>query len=80
MENATQQQVGGSHYRKMAIQPIEFIEGNKLTFSEGNAIKYICRHRSKGGAKDLLKAKHYIDLILHREYGEKNDNVNDDTR
>jgi hypothetical protein len=41
-------QVGGKHYRNMKIQPAEFINENKLLFAEGNAIKYICRHKSKG--------------------------------
>jgi hypothetical protein len=39
-----------------------------LLFAEGNAIKYICRHASKGEAKDLEKAKHYIDMIIDRDY------------
>jgi len=55
----------------MAIQPSEFINKNKLQFAEGNAIKYICRHASKGEAQDLEKAKHYIDMIIERDYGPK---------
>jgi|TARA_R100001530_G_scaffold77508_1_gene54275 hypothetical protein len=64
-------QIGGSHYRKMKIQPSEFINQNKLLFAEGNAIKYICRHQYKGGKEDLLKAKHYIDMIIERDYSEE---------
>ena len=41
-------QVGGSHYKKMRIQPSVFINKNLLPFAEGNAIKYICRHKLKG--------------------------------
>jgi hypothetical protein len=52
----------------MKIQPSEFINENKLLFAEGNAIKYICRHASKGEVKDLEKAKHYIDMIIDRDY------------
>ena len=55
------------HY-KMAITPIEFIEKNQLGFSVGNVIKYVCRYKHKNGKEDLLKAKHYIDLILQYEY------------
>ena len=40
---------------KMKIQPAEFINENKLLFAEGNAIKYICRHQSKGKEKDIKK-------------------------
>ena len=63
-------QVGGDHYKDMAIQPSEFINKNKILFAEGNAIKYICRHNNKGGKQDLEKAKHYIDMIIERDYGD----------
>ena len=61
-------QIGGTHYKDMKIQPSKFINHNKLLFAEGNAIKYICRHASKGEVKDLEKAKHYIDMIIERDY------------
>ena len=61
-------QIGGSHYKNMKIQPSKFINDNKLLFAEGNAIKYICRHKQKGERQDLEKAKHYIDMILERDY------------
>tara|TARA_R110002020_G_scaffold168403_1_gene357140 strand:+ start:1095 stop:1334 length:240 start_codon:yes stop_codon:yes gene_type:complete len=61
-------QVDGNHYQGMKIQPAQFINENHLEFAEGNAIKYICRHKKKGKEKDLLKAKHYIDMIIERDY------------
>ena len=67
--NPLKSQVGGEHYKKYAIQPIEFIEKNYLSFSQGNVIKYICRYKDKNGLQDLLKAKHFIDLIIQLEYG-----------
>jgi hypothetical protein len=57
-------QVGGSHYKKYQIQPIEFIVKNNIGFVEGNVIKYILRFKDKGGVQDLLKAKHYIELLI----------------
>lgn len=60
-------QVGGSHYTDCKIQPIEYIWANKLGFSEGNIVKYITRWRSKGGLKDLEKAKHHIALLIEHE-------------
>jgi len=63
-------QIGGSHYKDMVVQPSEFINKNKLQFAEGNAIKYICRHAYKGEVQDLEKAKHYIDMIIERDYPE----------
>jgi len=61
-------QIGGSHYKKYKIQPSRFINDNKILFAEGNAIKYICRHQDKGGKQDLLKAIHYIQMIVERDY------------
>ena len=54
--SAYDKQIGGSHYKDMTIQPSEFINKNKLLFAEGNAIKYICRHKQKGERQDLEKA------------------------
>jgi hypothetical protein len=61
-------QEGGNHYKEMQIQPAEFIHQNDIPYLEGCVIKYICRHRKKGGLMDLQKAKHYIDLIIQFEY------------
>ena len=63
-------QVGGSHYKKYKIQPSVFINENRILFAEGNAIKYICRHQDKGKKEDLLKAIHYIEMIINRDYKE----------
>jgi hypothetical protein len=62
-------QVGGDHYTKHAIQPVEYIWANGLGFSEGNVIKYMTRWRDKGGIKDLRKAAHHINLLI--EWAEK---------
>ena len=63
-------QIGGDHYRSMAIQPTEYIVRNKLSFPEGCVIKYVSRHRFKGGKQDLEKAIHYLQVIIESEYGE----------
>lgn len=68
MSDALARQVGGDHYKDTAIQPVEFIQKNGLGFCEGNAIKYICRHKKKGGKQDLEKAIHYLQLLLEMEY------------
>lgn len=64
-------QVAGNHYKEMKIQPGDFIVANDLGWYEGNAIKYLCRHKKKGGREDLLKAIHYIELALE-QYNEEN--------
>ena len=66
--DSLEKQVGGNHYSKMKIQPAEFINENGLLFAEGYAIKYICRHKSKGKEKDIEKAIHYLQMILERDY------------
>jgi hypothetical protein len=60
-------QHGGDHYKKMGIQPVEYIMANKIPYMEGNVIKYISRWRDKGGVQDLNKAKHYIELLIENE-------------
>ena len=60
-------QVAGDHYKKLAIQPVEYIHANKIGYFEGNVIKYVTRWRSKNGIKDLEKAKHYIELLIELE-------------
>lgn len=67
--NPLDKQVGGDHYKKAAMQPIEYIQANGLTFCEGNAVKYITRHRMKGGKADLEKAIHYLQLEIAHSYG-----------
>ena len=57
-------QVGGNHYKDMKIQPITFIVENNIPYIEGNIIKYICRYKQKNGKEDLLKARHYIDMLI----------------
>jgi hypothetical protein len=64
---ADENQVGGDHYKKMKIQPLEYISKNNIGFLEGNVIKYVSRWQSKGGLEDLKKAKHYINLLINQE-------------
>lgn len=65
--SALKTQCGGTHYRDMAIQPIEFIHANGIPFAEGNVIKYVSRWRSKNGIADLEKARHFLDLLIELE-------------
>jgi hypothetical protein len=65
--SALDRQEGGTHYKDLPIQPIEFIHANGIPFCEANAIKYLCRWRKKNGIADLQKAKHYIDLLIELE-------------
>lgn len=64
-------QVGGNHYKDLAIQPLEFIVKNDLDFLQGNVVKYVVRYKVKNGIEDLKKARHYLDLMI--ELMEKNE-------
>ncbi|MDF1690525.1 MAG: DUF3310 domain-containing protein [Cycloclasticus sp.] len=72
--SAKDYQIGGSHYKEKGIQPIEYIMANKLSFCEGNVIKYVSRWRDKNGIDDLLKAKHYLEFLIE---GVRDDRDND---
>jgi len=61
-------QVGGDHYQTK-IQPVEYIHANGLPFIEGNIVKYISRHKAKGGAGDIEKAISYCKMLLKLDYG-----------
>lgn len=65
--SARAEQVGGSHYKDMAIQPVDYIHKNGIGYIEGSVIKYVSRWRSKGGVEDLMKARHFIDLLIEAE-------------
>lgn len=66
-EPANATQVGGEHYKRQAIQPWDYIIANQLGFLEGNVVKYVTRHRGKGGVEDLRKARHYLDKLIEVE-------------
>lgn len=61
-------QVGGTHYVDLAITPREYGFANGLDFDQINIIKYVTRHKDKNGKQDILKAIHYCELLLEREY------------
>lgn len=65
--SANNNQVGGDHYKKKAIQTWDYIAANQIPYLEGNIIKYVSRWRDKGGIKDLEKARHYLDKLIELE-------------
>ena len=66
-QGALSHQEGGSHYKDLPIQPVEYIHANGLSYFEGNVVKYVTRWRKKNGLADLKKARHYIDLLIELE-------------
>jgi hypothetical protein len=65
--SALKKQVGGNHYRNMAIQPYEFFHANNVPKIEGDAIQYLLRWREKGGLQDLEKAIHCVEILIDLE-------------
>ena len=68
--NAWQIQVGGEHYKKLKIQPMEYALANKLDYAQANVVKYVTRHADKNGKEDLLKAIHNIQLMIEHYYAD----------
>jgi len=67
--SVNQQQVGGSHYKAMPIQPWEAMQAWMKPdefngFLKGNAIKYLARCNAKGGLEAVKKAHHYIAKLI----------------
>ena len=59
--SALKKQVGGNHYNKLKVQPIEFIQETGLGYCTGNVVKYLTRNK-QNRKEDLEKAYHYIEL------------------
>ena len=64
-DNPWTRQEGGTHYRGFVIEPSEFIHKNGIQWFAANVIKYVCRYPFKNGLEDLIKARHYLDLLIH---------------
>lgn len=71
MTKPLEQQVGGKHYKGMAIQPFEFGFANRYDDCAFTAFKYLMRHGQKNGRIDLLKAAHtcHVRGELIQKYG-----------
>ena len=69
--SATDTQVGGNHYTKLAIQPMRYSMENGLDALQHTVIKYVTRFRDKNGIEDLERAKHCIDMLIEFERNKK---------
>jgi hypothetical protein len=68
---ALAKQVGGRHYKGLAIQPVEYCMANELGGMEFSVVKYVSRWREKGGIQDLEKALHYIEMLIEWEQAQR---------
>lgn len=73
---ASYRQVGGQHYKKHRIQPLDIIDEYKLDFYLGSVLKYILRDKVNK-AEDIDKAIHFLELykerVLEKEVEEAKD-------
>lgn len=71
LENPFDYQEGGNHYKKEGVMdPAEWCKRRAHCPFQHNVIKYVDRHRLKGGIEDLRKAQQYLKFIAYIEYGE----------
>lgn len=68
LRRVNDRQAGGRHYKGLNIEPWDYIIANGIPFVDGEAIKYITRHRIKGRRVDLEKAIHCLEKIMETEY------------
>jgi hypothetical protein len=63
-------QVGGSHYKDMPYQPVQFIHNVQLGFLSGCIVKRICRydHQTGKGRQDLEKIIHECLLLKQLDF------------
>jgi hypothetical protein len=67
MSDSLSTQIGGSHYVKLKIQPMEYSMANNLNACQHTAIKYLTRYKDKNGVEDLRKAIHTIEMLIEFE-------------
>lgn len=72
MSDALTKQVGGSHYKDLAIQPVDYITKNNLGFIEGCVVKYVTRWKHKSSVEDLKKAKHFLEILIQQQENNNN--------
>lgn len=68
---ANLRQIGGTHYKQMAVQPWDVVDGwpldQRIGFYRGNALKYLMRMgmgSKDQDAQEISKGRHYIEKLL----------------
>ena len=67
--SARDTQVGGDHYKTVAVQPWDVVDTwpleQRIGYYRGGALKYIMRMGSKDqNAVEIAKGKHYLEKLL----------------
>lgn len=66
---ASARQVGGIHYKTMAVEPWSVVDSwplqQRVGFYRGNALKYLMRIGTKDAAlQEAQKAQHYLEKLI----------------
>jgi hypothetical protein len=72
-ERANDRQVGGTHYKRLSLEPWDVIASWDLDYFLGNALKYISRADACNGVGDLRKAVHYLQKAIEMRGRERED-------
>lgn len=72
MSDSLSTQIGGNHYTKLKIQPMEYSMANGLNACQHTIIKYVTRYRDKNGLEDLMKAAHTLQILIEIEQKKTN--------
>ena len=72
IHSALDTQVGGAHYKDMAVQPWQALEAwltpeEYRGYHKGVAIAYLAREQSKGGMQDIEKAVHHLQRLIEMQ-------------
>ena len=78
--SALDSQVGGAHYKDMAVQPWQALEAwltpeEYRGYHKGVAIAYLAREQSKGGMQDIEKAMHHLQRLIEMQGEDSADNT-----
>lgn len=71
---AKERQVGGTHYKKLAVEPWDVIDtwprDQRIGFYRGNALKYLMRMGTKDEQLvEAGKAQHYLQKLIEELEG-----------
>lgn len=59
-------QVGGNHYSRFKIEPIDLMVKLNFNWFQGEILKYVSRFQYKNGGEDLIKASSVCTLATDR--------------
>ena len=70
-------QIGGTHYLKYPVSPINWALDNHINAAEFSILRYLLRYRDKNGIEDLDKAIHYVQILMRHGFITKNQDAID---